>query len=179
MIDIIEKRRSIRKYKETPVEDDKLMQIINCGRLAPSDSNTQPWNFIIVRSEEMRKKVALVSHNQEWMAAAPVFIVSVADIRVAIKDNVPISIDEDTPGIELKQIIIDTAIAVENMVIAAEALGLATCWITWYTQEEIRQILGIPSDKYVVSIILLGYADQEPKARPRRPIEDLIRYENW
>jgi len=179
MIEAIQNRRSIRKYKNQPVEEEKLLKILDCGRLAPSDSNTQPWNFIIVRSEEMRTKLAHVSHEQDWMLGAPVFIVCVADIRVATTDTGPLNINEETPGIAPKQIILDTAIAGENIVLAAESLGLGTCWVSWYVQDEIRPVLDIPSDKYVVAIITLGYPDQTPKQRPRRSLEEVIRYERW
>ncbi len=179
MIEVIENRRSIRKYKDQPVEEETLLKIIDCGRLAPSDSNTQPWNFIIVRSEEMRTQLAHVSHKQDWMLSAPVFIVCVADIRVATSETGPMDINEETPGIATKQIILDTAIAGENIVLAAEALGLGTCWVTWYVQDEIRPVLGIPNDKYVVSIITMGYKDQLPKQRPRRELTEMVRYERW
>jgi nitroreductase len=179
MIEAIQSRRSIRKYKDQPIEEDTLLKIIDCGRLAPSDSNTQPWNFIIVRSEEMRTKLAHVSHKQDWMAGAPVFIVCVADIRVTTTETGPMDLDEETPGIGPKQIILDTAIAGENMVLAAESLGLGTCWVTWYIQEEIRPVLEIPNDKYVVAIITMGYPDQSPNQRPRRPLDEVVRYEKW
>ncbi len=179
MIDVIQQRRSIRKYKDQQVDEETILKIIDCGRLAPSDSNTQPWNFIVVRSEEMRTKLAHISHEQDWMLAAPVFIVCVADIRVATAETGPLDINEDTTGIATKQIILDTAIAGENIVLAAESLGLGTCWVTWYIQEEIRPILGIPNDKYVVAIITMGYKDQTPKQRPRRTLDEVIRYERW
>ena len=179
MIETIQKRRSIRKYKDQPVDDDTLLKILDCGRMAPSDSNTQPWNFIVVRSDEMRAKISDVSHKQDWMMGAPVFIVCVADIRVTTTDTGPMEINEETPGIGPKQIILDTAIAAENMVIAAESLGLGTCWVSWYIQDEIRPVLGIPNDKYVVAIITLGVPDQEPKQRPRRSLTEVVRYERW
>ena len=179
MIEAIRNRRSIRKYKDQPVDEERLLKIIDCGRLAPSDSNTQPWNFIIVRSDEMRAKIAHVSHEQEWMFGAPIFIVCVADIRVTTSETEPMDIDEETPGIGLKQIILDTAIASENIVLAAESMGLGTCWVSWYVQNEIRPLLGIPSDKYVVAVITMGYPDQTPKQRPRRTLEEVIRYERW
>lgn len=179
MIDIIQKRRSIRKFKDLPIEEETLLKIIDCGRLAPSDSNTQPWNFIIVQSEEMRAKVAHVSHKQDWMMAAPVFIVCVADLCVTTTETDALFVDEETPGIGPKQIILDTAIAGENIVLAAESMGLGTCWVTWFVQSEIRPALGIPNDKYVVAVIPLGYPDQTPKQRPRRLLEEVVRYEKW
>lgn len=172
-------RRSIRKYIDKPVEDEKVIQLLESARLAPSGDNTQPWHFIVVKSELIRHKLAVVSNNQKWMLSAPVFIVCVADIRSRIKDDVDISLDENSPQQELKQIIRDTSIAIEHMVLEANNLGLGTCWVAWFTQEEIRAILNIPTDKYVVSIITLGYVDESPKARPRKKLEEIIHYENW
>lgn len=179
MLETIAKRRSIRKYKDTPVSDETLLEILDCGRLAPSDTNTQPWHFIAVRSDEMRARLARVAHDQQWMLAAPVFIVCVADLLRSESEDRPPRIDEQTPGIAAKQIILDTAIAAQTMVLAAESLGLGTCWVSWFVQDEIRPVLGLPEDKYVVAILTLGVPDQAPKPRPRRPLEDVVRYEKW
>jgi nitroreductase len=180
LIDEIVSRRSIRNYIfDKPVEEEKINVIIESARLAPSGSNTQPWHFIIVKSHETRQRIAEISHNQKWMNSAPVFIACVADIRCRITDDVEITLDENSPEFELKQIIRDTSIAIEHLVLSAENLGLSTCWVAWYTQNQIRPILNIPSDKYVVAVITLGYTNESPKARPRKKIEDIVHYENW
>ena len=178
-IEQVKTRRSIRNYSNRPIEDDKIIQLLESARLAPSGDNTQPWHFIIVKSEHTRQKLAEVSHHQRWMFSAPAFIVCIADIRSRIKDNVEISLNEASPQEEVKQIIRDTSIAIEHIVLEAENLGLGTCWVAWFTQEKIRPILNIPSDKYVVSIITLGYANEIPKARPRKELEKIIHYEIW
>lgn len=179
MIKNIETRRSIRKYINKAVEDEKIIQLIESARLAPSGSNTQPWHFIIVKSEENRKKIAEVSRDQKWMYSAPVYIVCVADIRCRVKDEQEIFLDENSTHVELKQIIRDTSIAIEHIVLEADNLGLGTCWVAWFTQDEIRPVLNIPSDKYVVGIITVGYSDESPKSRPRKKLEDMVHYENW
>lgn len=179
MLKQIETRRSIRKYSDKPVEDEKLMQLLEAARLAPSGDNTQPWRFIVVKSEENRQKLAEVSHKQKWMVTAPVFIVCVADIRCRINDSIEIEITEDSPQPEVKKIIRDTAIAVEHIVLEAENQGLSTCWIGWYTQQEIRPVLNIPSDKYVVCVLTVGYSAETPKPRPRKKLEEMVRYEKW
>ncbi|ABS41638.1 nitroreductase family protein [Clostridium botulinum] len=179
MLEEMKSRRSIRKYMNKSVEDEKIIQLIESARLAPSGSNTQPWHFIVVKSDITRGRLAKVSHNQEWMMAAPVFIVCVADIRSRIKGDVELSLNENSPQQELKQIIRDTSIAVEHLVLSAENLGLGTCWVAWFTQEEIRPILNIPYDKYVVSIITIGYPNESSKARPRKKLQDIIHYEQW
>jgi len=175
----IEIRRSIRNYLDKPIDDEIVIQLLESARLAPSGSNTQPWHFIIVKSELGKQKLAEVSNNQKWMLSAPVFIVCVADIRSRIKDDVNISLDEESPQQELKQIIRDTSIAIEHIVLEAINLGLGSCWVAWFVQEEIRPILNISADKYVVGIITLGYTNETPKARPRKKLGDIIHYENW
>lgn len=179
MIKEIETRRSIRKYINKPVEDEKILQLLESARLAPSGSNTQPWHFIIVKSDSTKEKIAKVSHDQKWMGTAPVHIVCVADIRARIKDDIDLVLDENSPQPELKIIIRDLSIAIEHIVLEADNLGLGTCWVAWFMQEDIRPILNIPLDKYVVGIIPVGYADETPKARPRKKLEDIIHYENW
>ncbi|OPJ63949.1 nitroreductase family protein [Clostridium oryzae] len=179
MIKEIETRRSVRKYLNKPIEDEKITEIIESARLAPSGNNSQPWSFIIVKSEEMRQKVVKVSHDQKWMLDAPVLIVCVADIRCRITDDRDVHIDENSPEEEVKLIIRDTAIAIEHILLQAKNLGLGTCWVGWFIQNEIRQVLDIPDDKYVVGVIPVGYANEAPNARPRRGLDEIVHYEKW
>jgi nitroreductase len=180
MIKEIKRRRSIRKYIDKAVEDEKIIKLLESARLAPSGSNTQPWHFVVVKSESTKQKLAEVSHNQQWMISAPVFIVCVADIssRLAAGDEY-ISLNEESPQEELKQIIRDTAISIGHILLEADNLELGTCWVAWFIQEEIRPILNIPSDKYVVGILTVGYANEIPKARPRKKLEEIVHYEIW
>lgn len=175
----INARRSIRRYIDKPVEDDKITQLIESARLAPSGSNTQPWHFIIIKSKLTRQKLAELCRKQDWMQLAPVLVVCIADIRSRIQDNIELTLNEDSSLKELKKIIRDTAIAIEHIVLEAVNLGLGTCWVAWFEQDEIRPILNIPSDKYVVSILTVGYPDEAPAARPRKMLEEIIHYEQW
>ena len=179
MIKEIQTRKSTRKYNNTPVDDNKIIQLIEAARLAPSGSNTQPWNFIIVKSEDTKEKLAIADGNQQWMKTAPVFIVCVADIRCRIKDESEIILDEESPLPELKQIIRDTAVAIEHILLEAENLGLSSCWTAWFKQDDIRPILGIPSDKYVIGIVTIGYSDNSGESPTKRSLDSMIRYEKW
>ncbi len=179
MLNEIRTRRSIRKYTEKPISEEIIAQLLESARLAPSGSNSQPWHFIIVRSESTRKKIAEVSHNQKWMVSATVHIVCVADIRSRISEDIQLSINEDSPQMEVKQIIRDTSIAATHIVLEAESIGLGACWVAWFTQEEIRPVLNIPSDKFVVCILTIGYTEEQPKARPRKKLDEIIHHEIW
>lgn len=179
MLNEIVTRRSIRSYLDQPIADEKIVALLESARLAPSGSNTQPWHFILVKSADTRKRLAAAAHDQKWMASAPVYIVCVADIRSRISEDDQIDLYENSPQVELKQIIRDTAIAVEHIALTAENLGLGTCWVAKFTQEEIRPLLSIPRDKYVVCILTVGYTEEQPKARPRKKLEEIIHHEIW
>lgn len=176
----IESRRSIRTYLDRPVEDEKLQRLLEAARLAPSGSNTQPWAFIVIKSAETRRKVAAAVHNQGWMAQAPVQIACVADIRARLaEDGKPLHLTEESPQEELKQVIRDTSIAAEHIVLEAQSLGLSTCWAAWFRQDDLRPVLGVPEDKYILCVLMVGYSDSHPAARPRRPLESMIHTEKW
>ena len=179
MIKEIEMRRSIRKYIDKQVENEKIIELLESARLAPSGNNTQPWHYIVIKSDKMRQKVMEASHNQKWMLTAPVFIVCVADVRCRIKEDIELYLDDSSPQDEVKRIIRDTSISAGYMLLQANNLGLGACWVAEFTQEEIRPVLNIPSDKYVVGVITVGYPNETPKARPRKKLEDIAHYECW
>jgi len=113
------------------------------------------------------------------MMTAPVHIVCLADMRSRIDESIDVEVDENSNMPELKQVIRDTSIGIEHMLLEAQSMGLGTCWIAWFTQPDIRPILNIPKDKYVVGIVTLGYADEAPNPRPRLAFEDIVKYEKW
>jgi nitroreductase len=171
-------RRSIRRYTHTPVRDEDLKALMESARRAPSGSNTQPWNFIIVRADDTRNQIADVC-EQTWMCQAPVFLVCVGDTRTRIRTQAPRILNEESPQFALKQVIRDTTIAIDHLVLQAESLGLSTCWVAYFTQDALRPILHIPSDKFVVAVITIGYADEHPPATSRKALEDMIHFEAW
>ena len=177
MMQEIKNRRSIRKYKDLQVSDMDLMKILEAGHLAPSGSNTQPWHFIVIKNEEIKKAISEIDHKQEWMLKAPIFIACVADIRCRIEFPEIMCCDEKCDSYELKQIIRDSAIAIGYMLLEAEHLGLGTCWTGWYVQEDMKRVLGLPDYMYVNGIITLGYADEFPNSRPRKSLEEIVSYE--
>ena len=180
MIEEIITRKSIRKYKDTPVDDSLIMQVLEAARLAPSGSNTQPWHFIVIKSPEMRQLVQDTADGQKWLAHAPVHIAVVADIRVRIKDEQALpEIDELSPQFEVKQIIRDTSVAIAHIMLEARHVGLDTCWIGSLTQATMRPALGVPNDKFIVGIITLGYGDEAGYETKRKPMADILHSERW
>jgi len=179
MLESIHHRKSIRKYKNTPVEDEKLQHILEAARLAPSGNNKQPWLFIVIKDERVKQEVALATNNQMWIASAPVVIVAIADICARSENYAGMFVDEETNGFDLKRVIRDTAIAVTHILLEVDNQGLGACWCGAFKQEGIRPVLNIPDDKFVLAVIPVGYPAEQPKARPRKDLKAILRYESW
>lgn len=168
---VIRDRRSIRKYKETSIEAAKIEQILDAARLAPSWKNMQCWRFVVVSDQE--KKQALLqafpedNPGRKAIATAPVLIVVCADPSESGVEN----------GIDYY--VADAAIAFEHLCLAAHALGLGSCWMGRFDEAAIRTPLAIPKNIRVVGITPLGYPDQVPKARPRKPLSEITFYNQW
>lgn len=179
MIEAIRHRKSVRKFQEIAIEDQKLIEILEAARLAPSGNNKQPWVFIVIKDELLKQEVAVATNNQMWIASAPVVIVAIADICARSENYAGMLVDEETSGFDLKRAIRDTAIAVTHLLLEVDNQGLGACWCGAFRQEGIRPILGIPDDKFVLAVIPVGYPAEEPKARPRKNLKSILRHETW
>jgi nitroreductase len=157
----IRDRRSIRKFKDEPVPQEQLLQVLEAGRIAPSAGNRQPWKFLVVTHAETRRKLVPMCRNQEFVGQAGAVIVACA------------------PDQSLKWHMVDVAIAVDHMTLAAHALGLGTCWIGAFEPEPVKALLGIPEDVKVVCILPLGVPDMVGAPRPRKPIDEVVVFEHW
>lgn len=189
ILEPIRKRRSVRAFQNTPIDQDLIDRMLESARLAPSGNNSQPWHFILITSKSGRLEIARACHNQIWMAQAPLLIACVADRGARSKvspggeagrgEGGALPVREDSPDPLLKKVIRDTAIAVDHLVLQAESMGLGTCWIAWFKQDDLRPLLKIPADKYVVAVVCVGIAAGRPKPVPRKPRRDMVHYEAW
>jgi nitroreductase len=167
VLEVIAKRKSIRAYKNTPVPDDKLNQVLEAARLAPSGGNRQEMKFVVVKDETTRKKLSEATGGQKHVAAAPVVIAAVATQpeRMMICD---------VPAYP-----VDVAIAIDHMTLAACGVGLGTCWIGAFNQEMVKNLLGIPVNCKVVQLLALGVPAEDGRPKDRKPIEQLVCYEKY
>lgn len=168
---VIKKRRSVRKYLKREVSDELLEKIIEAARYAPSTGNYQPWEFIIVKSEETKKDLAEASYNQKWMLEAPVFIIVCINMRLA-------GAVYGERGLKLYGIQ-SVAAATENMLLMAESLNLATCWVGAFSELMISRILEFPDYIRPCAIITLGYPAEEPQIPHRQSIGEFIHIEKF
>ena len=167
VLECIKSRRSVRSFKRHEVEEEKLRQVLDAGRLAPSARNEQDWKFLVVRDESLRRQLVEAAHGQGFVGEAPVVIVACATQT------------EHIMACGHPSHLVDVAIAIDHMALAARELGLGTCWIGAFNQEAVKKILGIPDSAAVVELLPLGYPTSWPGARPRKPIEEVVSYDGW
>ena len=144
-------RRSVREYRPEPIPAADLKQILEAVRQAPSAANRQPVHFIVVGDPEQKRRVAQACKGQMWMADAAYIIVGVG-----------------LPKLSPNWQRVDVTIALENLVVAARALGYGTCWIGAFDPEKVKAVCGIPAEAEVVACTPLGVPAEWPAARARK-----------
>jgi nitroreductase len=177
LLKAIRSRRSIRKYKSDPVSSKDIKAIVDAARLAPSWKNNQCWRFIVIKDIATRDKLAetLPETNRGRFAlhAAPVAIAICAELgRSGIVDGKA----ETDKG---DWYMFDTALAAENLVLAAWAKGLGTVHLGLFDAKKAAEILNIPEGYTVVEMIPVGYPEEIPPARPRKAADEVVYYEKF
>ncbi len=174
VLEVIKRRKSIRKYSSRAVEKEKIIKMAEAARLSPSASNKQPWRFVAVTDPDLVKQAtasALGSINA-WARSAPCLMVG-CSVR---KDVITHWIAEAASGVKFH--ILDLGIAMEHMVLQAEALGLSTCWVGWFSERKLKKILNIPAGWRVVSLLTVGYKHEKlaPKTKKKLPLEKILTF---
>ena len=163
----ISQRSSVRAYKPTEIEEDKLKKILEAARLSPSASNCQEWKFIVVKNRETKKKLAKAAFGQSFIGEAPVVIVACGTESKAIM------------GCGQPTHTVDVSIACAYMILQAYELGLGTCWIGAFKEDETKKILNIPEHVRVVAITPLGYPDEPPSRKSRKGLDQIVCFEKY
>ena len=201
------KRASIRKWKSTPVEREKIERVLEAGGRAPSWGNTQPWRFIVVKDKTKKEELANAAGGQAVVRDAPVVIVCCGLVeafsrkmqRQSLKqlmevgalnwtddilDNVVLESDLFAPYRLGEQVMTIKAgeqimIAIAYMTLEAVNLGLGTCWVGAMSAKDIHKVMNLPNSLFVHDLIPLGYPDEEPDPRPRKPLDQISFWERY
>ncbi|TYP49260.1 nitroreductase family protein [Thermosediminibacter litoriperuensis] len=161
-IRVLKERRSVRQYTQKPIPREILEDIVDCARLAPSANNVQPWVFVVVTEEEGKKELARLATWGKFIADAAACVAVFCE-----KDN--------------NHAVEDGSAATENIMLAAKAYGIGSCWVAGYRRpysEEVRQFLGVPEKYELISLVPLGYADKTPNP-PKKPLSEVLKWEKY
>ena len=176
VLEAIETRRSIRKYKTDPVDDKTVELVLEAARWAPSWANTQCWRFIVVRDGNIKAELANTLINNPAYDAimnAPVVIVACAELRLS-------GYYQEKPATDKGDwYMFDVALAMQNLVLAAHSLGLATVHVGRFDAKKAANILQVPKGFCVVEMTPLGYPDQKREARPRKELSEIVFYDKY
>jgi len=186
ILEAIKTRRSIRNYKPDPVEDEALETVLEAARWAPSWGNSQCWRFIVVRDNNIKAKLAeslvkivekpdgmVYNPSSKAITQAPIVIVACAKLgRSGFKSNIAITSKGDW-------YMFDVALAMQNMALAAHALGLGTVHVGAFDAEKVAEILEVPEGFCVVEMTPLGFQEREGKAPPRKELSEITFYDKF
>jgi nitroreductase len=190
VLEAIRTRRSIRHFKDDPVDDKAVEAVLEAGRWAPSWGNTQCWRFIVVRDPEIKAELARIPMKlklpdkevdnpaNKAIYDAPVLIIVCAKMgrsghhHVGKPDGIPATDKGDW-------FMFDTALAVQNMVLAAHAMGLGTVIIGAFDAPMAEKVMGVPEGYRVVVIVPLGVPEREGKAPPRKELSEIVIHDKW
>jgi len=172
---VVKGRRAVRKFKNKEVPLKTLIKIIEAGTWAPSAVNTQPWDFILVRDKELKKKIREIYDEASSTSGSykqDTKFIENASLIIVISDS------------EKVLHLLSTSAAVQNMLLAATALKLGSVWMcrplrVEKTLRELKEVFGIPSKFEIVGILALGYADEKPKPKERKPLKEILHFEKF
>ncbi len=160
VLEIIKSRRSIRRFMETPIPPDVLSSLLEAARWAPSGGNNQPWAFVVVQEPANIRKVKMFSPG---LGGDPVALLIVCSDQ----------------SIEASTAIMDVSIATQNVMLAAEEMGLGSCSVRSLNQKALQLLLSLPSHMVPELTISLGYPAETPRLPSRRPIEEIVHWEEY
>ncbi|MFH1327672.1 MAG: nitroreductase family protein [Candidatus Bathyarchaeota archaeon] len=168
VLEAIKTRRSVRRFKTTPVNADLILRIIDAARYSPSSRNRQPWEFVIIRTQDVKRKLSQI-HEFSWpVREAPVSVLVLGNQKLSAR-RVPQ----------------DCSCAIQNMWLAAHSFGIGCCWVAVHStedyiiEEKVKEILPIPENYRVIAIIAMGYPDEKPDQKDLKSLEELIHWEEF
>ncbi len=179
VLQVIQDRRSIRKFESKPVEREKILSCIEAARLAPSADHVQPWRFVILDDRDVKNKFGREVFSgayrfTHWAMKAPVLVVLLADLNFVVHKVAKVIQ-------KIPYYLLDIGISGEHFVLQAQSLGLGTCWIGWFNFKRAGQFLNVPKGMRICSLIAVGYPSTKSslKAKKRKPLNALVHFNRW
>ena len=162
-IEQILSRRSIRKFKNNPVSEEVLNNILEAGRRSPSATNMQPWHFVIARDQKAKEACSFGEFNRFTRDAS--FVV--------------VGLYKQSEVIMEKLSLIDVTIALQNMVVAAWVQGVGSCWMGAFDERKLKDTLNLPADSRIVGAVAFGIPDENPSQPAKKPLTEIVHFDKW
>jgi nitroreductase len=159
LLNIIFNRASVRRYTSKPVSEKVLRNILEAGSRAPSAMNAQPWHFIVVTEQKLKDQLS----ERRWTG----FVKDAAFVMVGCGEK------------KSRWSTVDVAIALQNMVIAAEAQGLGSCWVGDFDQTELKEMLGLPDNLHVIAMVSFGHPAEKPAPHDKKSLDEIVHYNKF
>ncbi|MGQ9624397.1 MAG: nitroreductase family protein [Candidatus Bathycorpusculaceae bacterium] len=164
VFEAIKGRRSIRKYKTEPVDKELVKKLLDAARWAPSGGNIQPWLFIVIDDSNVLDVIRKISPG--YFGETPLAILVCSNKEKAYKNGGTLGRDYLS--------VVDCAMAVQNMLLAAYALGLGTCVVKSFSHTAMKEVLAIPEGIEPELLVIIGHPNQVPKPPPRVPMSEIV-----
>ncbi len=166
IMDVIKKRRSVRKFQDKPIEDEKILKLIDAARWCPTASNMQAYRFIIIKDQSIKEKLVRMG-TASFIRDAPLGIL--------------ITYSNETSNVEYQDYVQSASAAIQNMLLAACEMNIGTCWICHLPpKEKLRELLNIPKNHDPIAYIVLGYYDKLPDSVPRKhEVSEILSYDSF
>jgi nitroreductase len=177
-LDLVKKRRSVRRYTPTPVPKEAIVRCLEAARFAPSACHSQPWCFVVVDDQSLKEEVARAAFSGPY--AMNRFAIEAPVLIVVVRDKSKTFARLGGLFRQVRYNLIDIGIAWEHFVLQAAEEGLGTCWLGWFDENAAKRILRIQKDKKADIMISMGYpADTEFKDKPRKSLEEISRFNHF
>jgi len=165
--ELIRRRYSVRAYQPRPVEEDRLNTVLEAARVAPTASNRQPFQILVIHTEGRKEELGRI-YQRPWFVQAPILLCGVGVPRLSwVRADMRRYLD------------VDVAIVMDHLILAAANLGLGTCWVAAFNAAAARKALELPDDVEPLIFTPLGYPADHPVEKDRKPLAELVRYERW
>ena len=171
LTDAIKNRRSIRAFKKQDLPQATVEKLLEAARWAPSAGNVQPWEFVVASTQKIKQELSKAAFEQKDLEEASIVIVVCADEKRAAESY----------GVRGKALycLQDTAAAIQNILLTACSLGLGSCWIGAFKEDELKKAINAPREMRPVALISVGYPTEAPEARSRRPLSEIMHKETF
>jgi nitroreductase len=179
-LDLVKRRKSTRSFSEKDISEEDLKKCLEAARLAPSACNSQPWKFIVVRGKRQALAEAALSGIYSDVSGLNRFVREAPVIVAIVNEKMKITAGIGALLRDMDYSVLDNGIAGEHLVLQAAELGIGTCWVGWFNEKKVKELLAVPKKLKVLCLIAMGYPREEKEvSKNRKSLEEIASFEKY